>query len=87
MINVEICSGSKCMMAGASTMFDVLENLAQDLQAQGYEMEISLGFSKCMQFCKQDDKLVPVVRVNDEVITKATTQGVMERIVELAKRS
>ncbi len=85
MINVEICSGSQCMMAGASSMYDVLEQLADDLKAQGYDVEVNLGFSKCMQYCKQDNKMSPVVKVNDEVITRATSQEVMEKIVELAK--
>lgn len=86
MIKVEICSGSKCMMAGASAMYDVVESLVDDLKEQGYEAEIDLGFSKCMQFCRQDSNLTPVVKINDEVITKATTQGVMEKIMELSKR-
>ncbi|MDO4710351.1 MAG: (2Fe-2S) ferredoxin domain-containing protein [Peptostreptococcaceae bacterium] len=86
MINVEICSGSKCMMAGASTMFDVIESLVDDLKEQGYEAEVNLGFSKCMQYCRQDPNLTPVVKINDEVVTKATTQGVMEMIVEMAKK-
>lgn len=85
MINVEICSGSQCMMAGASSMYDVLEQLAGDLKEQGYDVEVNLGFSKCMQYCKQDNKMSPVVKVNDEVITRATSQEVMEKIVELAK--
>lgn len=83
MIKVEICSGSQCMMAGASTMYDVLENLSEDLKEQGYEVDIHVEFSKCMQYCRQDKKLSPVVKINDEIITKATTQGVMERIVEM----
>ncbi len=81
MIKVEICAGSKCMMAGASTMFDMLEELVEDLKEQGYEEEISLEFSKCMQFCKGDASLTPVVKINDEVVTKAKTQAVMEKIV------
>lgn len=86
MINVEICSGSKCMMAGASTMFDVLEGLVEELKEQGYDAQINLGFSKCMQYCREDAKLIPVVKINEEIITRATTQGVMEKIVELAKK-
>lgn len=85
MINVEICSGSQCMMAGASSMYDVLEQLAGDLKEQGYDVEVNLGFSRCMQYCKRDSKMSPVVKVNDEVLTRATSQEVMEKIVELAK--
>lgn len=83
MVNVEICAGSKCMMTGASTMFDMLEELAKDLKEQGYEEEIRLEFSKCMQYCKGDASLTPVVKINEEIVTKAKTQSVMEKIVAL----
>ena len=71
------------MMTGASTMFDMLEELAKDLKEQGYEEEIRLEFSKCMQYCKGDASLTPVVKINEEIVTKAKTQSVMEKIVAL----
>lgn len=81
MVNVKICSGSQCMLNGASMMYDVLEDLASDLKEQGYEQEVTLEFTKCLQYCKDDKNLAPVVIVDEEVITKASTQVVMEKIM------
>lgn len=83
MINVEICSGSQCMMGGASSMHELLEELIEEQRENGNEIEIKLGFTKCMKYCKEDSSQTPIVKINDEVIKKATTQEVMERIMEL----
>lgn len=85
MINVEICAGSQCMMSGASSMHELLEELVGDLKDQGTEIDIQLGFTKCMKYCKEDSSLTPVVKINNEVITRATTQEIMEKIMELTK--
>ena len=83
MINVEICSGTQCMMNGASSMYELLEELIEEQKQKGNEVKIELAFTKCMRHCKSDKSLTPVVRINDEVITKASTQEVMEKIMSL----
>ena len=83
MINVEICAGSQCMMNGASSMHEMLEELVEDLREQGNDVEIKLGFTKCMKFCKTDSSQTPVVKINDEIIKRASAPEVMEKIMSL----
>ncbi len=85
MINIEICAGSQCMMNGASSMHEMIEELLEDLKEQGHEVDLKLGFTKCMKFCKQDSSQTPVVKINDEIIKKASAPVVMEKIMELVK--
>ena len=83
MINVEICSGTQCMMNGASYMYELLEDLIEEQKKKGKDVQVELAFTKCMRYCKSDKTLTPVVRINDEIITKASTQEVMEKIMSL----
>ncbi len=85
MIRVNICTGSRCMMEGASSIHDVLEELIEDIEKNNPEIEIKIDNTKCKQYCKEDAKLVPVVQVNDEVIFNASTQVVMEKVMDLVK--
>lgn len=85
MIKVNICTGSRCMMAGASTIIDVLEDLRDDIKAQHPEIEIEIENTKCKKQCKEDKKMAPVVQINDEVVLSASTQVVMEKVMDLVK--
>ena len=85
MIKVEICTGSRCMMEGASTIFDILEDLSEEITERHPEIKIEIGNSKCRQYCKKDPGLVPVVEINGEVVFNASTQVVMEKVMDLVK--
>lgn len=83
MIEVKICMGSRCMMAGASSILDVLEELIEDIQVEYPETEIKITSAKCQKYCKEDKNVVPVVKINDETIFNASTQVVMEKVMEI----
>jgi len=85
MIKVKICTGSRCMMAGASTISDVLEDLIEDIAKQHPEIEIVIDNTKCRKYCVEDKTLVPVVQINEDVIFNASTQVVMEKVMDLVK--
>ena len=85
MIKVEICTGSRCMMEGASTIFDILEDLSEEITERHPEIKIEIKNSKCRQYCKKDPGLVPVVEINGEVVFNASTQVVMEKVMDLVK--
>lgn len=86
MIKIKLCMGSRCMMAGASTIHDVLEELQEEILVQYPEVEIQIDTTKCKKYCKEDSKIVPVVRINEEIIFNATTQVVMEKVMELVNQ-
>ena len=50
MIKVEICTGSRCMMEGASTIFDILEDLSEEITERHPEIKIEIETSKCRQY-------------------------------------
>ena len=85
MIKVEICTGSRCMMEGASTIFDILEDLSEEITERHPEIKIEIENAKCRQYCKKDPGLVPVVEINGEVVFNASTQVVMEKVMDLVK--
>ena len=85
MIKVEICTGSRCMMEGASTIFDILEDLSEEITERHPEIKIEIENPKCRQYCKKDPGLVPVVEINGEVVFNASTQVVMEKVMDLVK--
>ena len=85
MIKVEICTESRCMMEGASTIFDILEDLSEEITERHPEIKIEIENSKCRQYCKKDPGLVPVVEINGEVVFNASTQVVMEKVMDLVK--
>ena len=85
MIKVEICTGSRCMMEGASTIFDILEDLSEEITERHPEIKIEIENSKCRQYCKKAPGLVPVVEINGEVVFNASTQVVMEKVMDLVK--
>lgn len=85
MIKIKICTGSRCMMEGASTIYDVLEELIEEIAENHPEVEIEIDNTKCRKYCKDDNKLVPVVQINEDVIFNASTQVVMEKVMDLVK--
>lgn len=86
MIEVKLCMGSRCMMAGASSILDVLEELVEDIQVDYPDTQIKISSTKCQKYCKNDKNVVPVVKINDETVFNASTQVVMEKVMELVAR-
>lgn len=81
---IRICAGSSCTMMGSGGIIDAVEEVQEMLQDGQFEnsgKELRLNVVKCMSICKQDKNLCPVVEIDGEVMLKASTHAVMEKIM------
>jgi len=76
-VTVQICVGTHCTMMGAMHLYEVL----QSMQEEG--LEITIDLVRCFGDCKTNE--APVVVVNDKKIVSATSEKVMEYIMEVGK--
>ena len=85
-MRVKICTGTRCMFYGADNIMDNLMDLKENLAEypsipEGADFEIEL--CSCDGTCKGSDKRVaPVVTIDNEVMQKATSPQVMEKILD-----
>lgn len=78
MIDVKICVGTNCSFTGS---LDILEFLEND---EKYVDKIKIETCKCFdQQCKPDN--APLVKVNGDLILKATLDKVLLKIGEKMK--
>lgn len=89
-MKIQICMGSKCLLMGAMTIYDQIEDIIESINEDPkYDLleEITVEPVKCLDYCKQDlGNVAPVVLINDEVIFEATGQEIMERIFSVTNR-
>lgn len=78
-MKLTICMGSKCVMVGAMNILDQVEELKESM---GYE-DLTIETVVCMKYCKKEEEQCPVVMFDDEVMTNATTERVMEKISQM----
>ena len=81
-ILIEVCSGSECVMMGAMDIIESIEGLGQLKRQLHVKIPVQVVPTKCMGYCKQGS-FSPVVRVNGEVITNATSETIMAKIMSL----
>ncbi len=83
-IKIELCVGTNCYILGGSDLLD-LENVLPD----AYTEYIEIDGSPCLDFCKQvDNKEVPYVRINGNIIIKnATVPKLLEIIDSMMKNN
>lgn len=89
-MNVKVCVGSSCTLLGAMGILDQIEDLKdiinEDLDNYNVE-ELEVEVVKCLGFCKGTNKKIsPVVVIDDETIFNATSQIVMEKIINKVRR-
>lgn len=89
-MNVKVCVGSNCTLLGAMGILDQIEDLKdiinEDLDNYNIE-ELEVEVVKCLGFCKGTNKKIsPVVVIDDEPIFNATSQIVMEKIMNKVRR-
>lgn len=77
-MKVKVCMGSNCVMMGNMSILSQLEGLQESIQ----DLEFEIETVKCLGVCKQDDQACPVVQIDEEIVTRATSQEVMERITK-----
>ena len=81
-LNIDICCGARCTMMGA---VDLLEK-AESFKSVFPDDNIIIQVVPCTQECKQSKvSLAPIVIINDEKITNATPQKVMEKMMEVLR--
>lgn len=78
-MKLTICMGSRCVMVGAMNILDQVEELKESM---GYD-DLTIETVVCMRYCKSEEEDCPVVMFDDEVMTKATTERVMEKINQM----
>ena len=76
MVKVEVCVGSHCALVGGLNILESLEELQND-----YPGQIKIKKVECLDVC-DDIKTLPVVKIDDEVITAAKSEVVMSRVME-----
>ena len=76
-ISVKICSGTTCFVMGSSYLNELYELLPQK-----FGDKVVVEPSLCLGQCSQSDKhsKAPYVKINDEIISEATVQKVIENI-------
>lgn len=77
-MKLTICMGSRCVMMGSMTIYDQVESLYETIP----ELDLEIETVTCMQQCKENEQNSPFVLLDGELLEKATSQGVMERIME-----
>lgn len=83
---IEICTGSNCTMMSAMHLMDQVEDLIEDLDKQRdewgpYSEDVTVVPIKCRRDCKPTDDFAPVVYIDGEMIQRANSQIIMERIM------
>ncbi len=88
-MKIEVCMGSACILKGAMTILDQLEELQEFIEenSEEYTNEVlEIEAVKCLDYCKKTDKkITPVVVVDGDVIFRATGQDVMGRVMKKLK--
>jgi len=89
-MKVKVCGGSNCTLLGSMNILDQIDDLKDIISedAENYSDEsIDVEVIKCLGYCKSSDKNVaPVVVIDDEPMFNATSQAVMERIVNRLRK-
>lgn len=84
-MKVKVCVGSNCTLMGAMDILDQIDDLKviMDEDSQNYKNEeLEVEAIKCLGYCKEiDEKLSPIVVIDEEVVLNARGQTVMEKIV------
>lgn len=89
-MKIKVCMGSNCTLLGAMNILDQIEDLKDiindDLDNYNDE-ELDVEAVRCLDYCKKTtDKIAPVVVIDDEVMFNASSQTVMEKIVNRLKK-
>lgn len=89
-MKVKVCVGSNCTLLGSMGILDQIEDLRDiiDNDSDNYrDEELEVEAIKCLGFCKNSDvKVAPVVVIDGEPMFKATSQTVMEKIVNKIRK-
>ncbi|MDW5299302.1 MAG: NAD(P)H-dependent oxidoreductase subunit E [Sedimentibacter sp.] len=89
-MKVKVCVGSSCTLLGSMGILDQIDDLKDIISedAENYkDEELEVEAVKCLGFCKEiGEKVSPVVVIDDEIMFNATSQTVMEKIVNKMRK-
>lgn len=82
-IKVDVCLGTTCFVMGGSHLQELTEILPKK-----YGDKVEVNGSTCLEMCSNNTEYskAPYVRVNDEIISEATTEKVVEKINEILNK-
>lgn len=89
-MKVKVCVGSNCTLLGSMSILDQIDDLkdiisedADNYSTEGLEVEVI----KCLGYCKEtNEQVAPVVVIDGEPMFNATSQAVMEKIVNKIRK-
>ncbi|MDD4780852.1 MAG: NAD(P)H-dependent oxidoreductase subunit E [Tissierellia bacterium] len=89
-MKLKICAGSNCTLLGSLSILDQIDDLkeiisedAENYRDEGLEVEVI----KCLGYCKEtNEQVAPVVVIDGEPMFNATSQAVMEKIVNKIRK-
>ncbi len=89
-MKVKVCVGSNCTFLGSMSILDQIDDLKDIISddPDNYRDEdLEVEAIKCLGFCKgTDEKVAPVVVIDDEPMYNATSQIVMEKIINKIRK-
>lgn len=89
-MKIKVCAGSKCTLFGGMSILDQIEDLNDIINedSDNYKNEdLEVEVVKCLGFCKKsNEKIAPVVVIDDELMFNATSQTVMEKIINKMRK-
>ena len=82
-IKVDVCLGTTCFVMGGSHLQELI-----DIVPRKYGDKVEVNGSTCLEMCSNNTEYskAPYVRVNDEIISEATTEKVVEKINEILNK-
>lgn len=84
-MKVKVCVGSRCMLFGAMNIVEQLEGLQEIIKESPdlfIDEELEIEEIPCIGYCKTtQDKVSPVVIVGEDVLFRASSQEVMEAVM------
>ena len=89
-MKIKVCVGSHCTLLGSMNILDQLEDLKEIISRDldNYiDEDLEVEAIKCLGFCKKnDEKVAPIVVIDGEPMYNATSQIVMEKIINKVRR-
>lgn len=90
-MKIEVCAGSRCLMEGSELIFSMAEQLAQDILKAHPELDesdIEVVSIPCQKMCGcdtcvSDEGNHPLVYFDGETITKASSQEIMSKMLDV----
>lgn len=79
-VRVEICCGTACYLLGAEKLIKIEDMLPEECRDR-----VEIEVRTCLELCERENLGgAPYVRFNgEEIMSKATQESVMDRILEL----